>query len=808
MFQSNVGEAKDTNDRATINLKTIKNICRENLKFQNILIYIITFLISMVSIRNEVLPFGLAIIAACLGTEIPIAIVFLVSSLSILIFQGANNFGVFLFTCIVYFLSVIIIKPKYALEDRNEIVKTGGKLFWACFIVNLINNIRGNFLVYDLFMGTIISALTYAFYKIFVNGIVVIRDFNIKKAFSLEELVGAAIIVGLASTAFSSINILGINITNVLIILIILVLGWKNGMLLGGVSGISIGLAVSIVGNVQPIQIAAFSVAGILAGFLNRFGKLGVIVGFILGNSILTYLYSGNIETLIYFREIFIASIGLLLVPSNISINLEEIIGKERMITDQGEYRLEGDNEVKNKLNVVATAINEITQKYSCIEEEICTENNKEKYIELLISNIEDSSKNIFYEEIYKNKDGIDDDIFYVLQQKEVITEQEILEIFKLHNNYIVAKYELIEKDIKEIVEIVNKTYKMHNMEFAKSQEKQKQQTKIVNELENVKNIITEVANNVDKKENSEFKKLEKEIGIVLLKKNIDVQAVRYREIKNGKCIIDLKLNYTDSLRQREKIVNIADTISKIVGKKVVFQKDKKSSTNDIYIQTYSTEDKFAVQVGLAKITKEESNFSGDSNLELKLDDGKYLLAISDGMGSGINARETSSTVLKFLKNFLVVGFEKDKTLELINSSLNLNVNEEMYASLDLAILDLYEGNFYNIKNGASNTYIKNKKNIKILTSEEMPLGIVDKITSKENLVKLVDGDIIVLVSDGVVESKEITKNDWLEEFLKNASTNNVQKLADMILAEAIDNNYGVVNDDMTVIVSKIVKKK
>lgn len=807
MFQGNVGEAKGTNENV-MNVNIIKNICKEIFKLHNIIIYILTFFISMVSIRNEVLPFGLAIIAACLGTEIPIAVVFIVSSLSILIFQGVNNFGIFFFTCLVYFLLTIIIKPKYSIEERNEIVKTGGKLFWACFIVNLINNIRGSFLIYNLFMGTIISALTYAFYKIFVNGIVVIRDFNIRKAYTLEELVGAAIIIGIASTAFSGISLFEINISNVIVIFLILVLGWKNGMLLGGLSGIAVGLSISIVGYITPIQIAAFSVAGILAGFLNKFGKLGVIIGFILGNSILTYLYSGNIETLIYFREIFIASIGLLFVPSNIKLDIEDIIGHNDLITDKGEYRLEGESEVKNKLNVVTTAINEITKKYTCIEEEISAEKNKENYIKLLVSNIEEYSNNIFYEEIHENNDGIDDDIFYVLQQKEVISSDELLEIFRIHNNFISAEFEEVRTDLKIIIELVNKTYKMLNMENAKMEEKKRQNSKIVSELENVKSIIAEVAEKVDPIENEEYKKIEKEIGIVLLKKNIDVKAVRYREIKNGKCIIDLKISYSEALRQREKIVNISDTISKIVGNKVVFQKDKKSVKNDIYIQTYSTEDKYIVQAGLAKITKEESDFSGDSNLQLKLDDGKYLLAISDGMGSGLNARETSSTVLKFLKSFLVAGFEKEKTLELINSSLNLNVNEEMYASLDLAILDLYEGNLYSIKNGATNTYIKNKKNIEILSSSEMPLGIVDKITSKEECRKLNDGDIIVISSDGITESKEITKNDWLEEFLRNASTNNVQKLADLILAEAIENNYGVVSDDMTVIVAKIIKRK
>ena len=51
-------------------------------------------------------------------------------------------------------------------------------------------------------MGIIISALVYVFYKIFVNGIVVIRDFNIKKAFSIEEIVAATIIIAIASVPF------------------------------------------------------------------------------------------------------------------------------------------------------------------------------------------------------------------------------------------------------------------------------------------------------------------------------------------------------------------------------------------------------------------------------------------------------------------------------------------------------------------------------------------------------------------------------------------------------------------------------
>ena len=89
-----------------------------------------------------------------------------------------------------------------------------------------------------------------------------------------------------------------------------------------------------------------------------------------------------------------------------------------------------------------------------------------------------------------------------------------------------------------------------------------------------------------------------------------------------------------------------------------------------------------------------------------------------------------------------------------------------------------------------------------------MPVGIIDSIELQSETVSVNNNDIYVMCSDGVLETKDDTKENWIEEFLKNVSTNNVQKIADLILAEAIDNNFGVAPDDMTVIVSKIVRRK
>lgn len=234
MFQNiseNVNNRINDNSFVKQEENKINMILKEMFKLHNCIIYVLTFLVSMVSIKHEILPFGLAILAACMGGTVPIFMVYLVSIISTGIFQGTSGLASYFYTSVIFFLLVFIFKPKVSLDDRNEVFKVGSRLFWASFIYNLIKNIRGVFLVYDVFLGIIISALTYTFYKIFVNGIVVIRDFKVKKAFTVEEVIAASIILAIAISVFHDVNIFSLSISNILIIFIVMCLGWKNGLL-------------------------------------------------------------------------------------------------------------------------------------------------------------------------------------------------------------------------------------------------------------------------------------------------------------------------------------------------------------------------------------------------------------------------------------------------------------------------------------------------------------------------------------------------------------------------------------------------
>ncbi len=217
---------------------------------------------------------------------------------------------------------------------------------------------------------------------------------------------------------------------------------------------------------------------------------------------------------------------------------------------------------------------------------------------------------------------------------------------------------------------------------------------------------------------------------------------------------------------------------------------------------------KFRIEVASSVATKNNSEVSGDTSIQTKLHDGKYMMAISDGMGSGPRAKKSSSTVIKMLKRLLTTGFDKDISIGLINSSVNLNSNEETYATIDISVFDSSNGNIEFIKNGACPTFIKSNNNVEVVKALSLPAGIVDNIDLVVYDKDLKGGEIIVMCSDGILESNEelTNKEIWVKELLENIETDDIQRIANILLQEAIDNGLGVAKDDMTVLIAKVEK--
>lgn len=598
---------------------------------------------------------------------------------------------------------------------------------------------------------------------------------------------------------FNQVTVFGLHLSNIVIVFLVMLLGWKNGMLVGSVTGLSMGLILSMIELQNGLQIAVFAVSGILAGILNKFGKIGVIVGFMLGNSLLIYLSSGDTLKIVYFREIFIAALGLILVPNHVKIEIEDLVGKNKLLSDLGENRLSQNEEMINKLNMISDTISEmVLDSQEEIGELI------EDFKDILFGNLEEIEMNMFCEDILNEDTKMVDDIYGALQVNDIVLESDLIEIFKNHNNYIIVQDEMIKNDLQEIIKMINRSYKMLQIEVTKKQEKNKNAKSVKKSFENVSKAIKKSIATNEKGTKTKFSKKEKELLILLKNKFQYVVSVEIKQAQNKKYIVDIAFA-NDKSKDKQAIASIATMLSKALNAEIEFAKEDSKKAN--YVQTYMSEDKFVLKVGSSKVTKEGSTVSGDCNLQMRLQDGKYLLAISDGMGSGREARKSSKIAIQMLEEMLTNGFDNDEVINFINDKVNFNTASDMYSTLDFAILDLYTGDVKFAKSGACNTYIKNKKSIRIVKSQTAPVGTLEQTELEVQTMEVADGDIIIMCSDGLLEMQDHNKENWIEDYIKNISTTNVQKVADLIVAEAIDNNFGVARDDITVIIAKVVKK-
>lgn len=787
-------------------IENIISIIGQVFNRKNILLYILSFMLSMVSFGDGIQPFSIAIFAAACANSIPVIFIYLFTILGTAIKFGGSGVLNYLLISLLFIALILIFKPWYEEEYKSERRKLGKYVFFATLIIQTIELFFNEVLIYNILI-TIISALSsYIFYKIFAGSISVIYEWGDKEAFSIEEIIGATLIIAISLLSIGNLSIFGLNIGQVIMIVMVLILGWKNGVMVGATSGIVVGATIGIIGNTNPIIIASFALSGMIAGILNRFGKIGVIAGFMVGNAILTYIYNGDTVAIVYFKEILVASLILITIPKNIKINIEDLFDKTKALPDGTIYRLEDSKETALKLNEVSNLIHDISDNYISSD----TDTRKETFLNELDNKLKNMEENILYEDINDYSNGIIDDAFEILTNKNKITNADLQEIFKKRNTYIVSlnnenDVEDIERQENEIADIINEAYKISNVNYIWKKKITDNKRVISNQLENVSEVISELAKDIDSNENN-FTKEITEIRSLAQKKDIKILDIKIKQ-SEGKYIINLCTNicmkecYTDSI---SKIIsNVLNTDIVLQSKECAIDKG-----NNLCKQVYTTKDNYLLRVGISKRTKDKSIASGDSYIKTKLDDGKILVALSDGMGSGSEARKTSKIAIKMLERLLKSGFEKDSSIKLINNTMCLNSKDDMYATMDISVVDLFNGSIEIIKNGACPTFIKNKNEVQLVKSYSLPTGILDNVELVSFEKKFEDGDILVMCTDGVIDSnKEENKEEWIKNLLTEIRTDDVNRIAEIIMQESVDNYVGKPKDDMTVIVLKLLKR-
>lgn len=267
---------------------------------------------------------------------------------------------------------------------------------------------------------------------------------------------------------------------------------------------------------------------------------------------------------------------------------------------------------------------------------------------------------------------------------------------------------------------------------------------------------------------------------------------------------------YVSCYMQKENVVNgkmLSEKISRIIGKHMVCVDRNEDVVGAMESTFYFIEEgKYMLTTGVMRKNRDGEVFCGDNFSVTKLDTQKAVLMLSDGMGSGENAYVKSGQIVDLLEQLLSAGFCRELAIELLNSFISFLADGNVSSTLDLTVIDFYTGTTDFIKLGASTTFIKRKDGkVEYIRSTSLPVGVLEQVEFDTCARKLYHGDMIVMVSDGILDGIIFeNKETYLADLIAKIETNNVQMVAKIIMEDIETMQRGSMRDDSTVLAAGI----
>lgn len=252
-----------------------------------------------------------------------------------------------------------------------------------------------------------------------------------------------------------------------------------------------------------------------------------------------------------------------------------------------------------------------------------------------------------------------------------------------------------------------------------------------------------------------------------------------------------------------------AEALSDVIGTAMMPSYDARAFVRNEYTNTCFVErTNFEVLYGVERCVGDYQQISGDSFSFLQKEEGKFLASLSDGMGTGLNAYQESEKVVDLLEQFLEAGFSKETAVKMINSAMVLRSDGKTFSTIDISSIDLYSGVCEFLKIGAATSFIRRGNWVETITSTSLPAGIFQQTDLEKTCRKLYDGDMLVMVTDGVLDVLPIEHQEKLmKDIILEHPTNNPKELADYILSRVRQYKNGRFCDDMTILVVGIWKR-
>lgn len=752
---------------------------------------ILTLLISRVKLLNGMAPFGISLVICLslyLNKEMFLSAVIggIVGYVSLV--KSVELCGQYVL-CLV---GLLILNSIISNEDKR--VKFISMIFLTFVEFSIVKVVFTDSTIgVSTFYSFMEVMIVIPLYYIINKGIICFKDIDNKRLFDNEEIVSMGIIISLVLSGTWGLSIKYISFMNIIGLYFVAMIGFVCGSSIGAGIGVSLGIIMGMSSTNMAIYISIFSACGIISGIFRDTGKYFTSLAFGV-TFFIVQMYLGAVS--IFLGIELVIAMGLFLVTPNRIFEMMNL-----------DFNLESKKE-----DLQENYVDKVRAIYE----------GRMKNFSQLLFNISDTLNSLVDNEKLELKgkssalvENLADRVCGSCTMKNTCWKREMHYTYssfaELIQNYQENKFEIpFELENK----CINRTVLMKNTEDIVNKY-------IINEMKRNslcegREMLSQQINNMAFTVNNISEEISKKVYIDIsleskIKRLLDKHRISYIGLM---CINENNRRTTAKLVVKDSMLGackkeILNCVAEAFNSPINISKEGcvVDREKEICTVIYEEIPKYHVDTYVAVKCKDGEKCNGDSYRFEKLKDGTYISIISDGMGSGPQAKIESEASVELINQFCKSGFSKSTAISTINSIMGIKFSEtEKFSTLDLCSVDMYTGDIKFMKVGAVDSFIKRGKNVQAIKCNSLPFGILDKVDVETKEFRGANGDLVVMVSDGVIDynDKENLNNNWMEEYIKDVETNTPKEVAMDILNEVLCRKDYKVKDDMTILVSKI----
>lgn len=727
--------------------------------------------------RDYIIPVGAALLAGSLFAPFPVSLI-VASEMAIfyLLFRGLQS------------------------HDRAELSYAPTMVFTTTFMVKLFAVVIGpSFSWYAMLMLTMDSVLSFVLTLVFIQAIPIFT--YRKKKFSLknEEILCLIILLASVMTGAVGWSIQSLSVEHMLSRYLILVFALVGGAPLGASVGVITGLILSLADMSAVYQMSLLAFAGMLAGMLREGKRAAVALGMLLGSSILSIYLSGPGDVMNSLWETCAAIVLFMLTPKSMLAAISKYVpGTQDHTKSQHEYAKRIRDITAERVTRFSQVFRQLSRSFDQMSgtgEPVHKEGGMEHFMNAVA---EGTCASCFkraqcWDAKFIQTYSYMTDVMSSIEANPEMSGKQI----PVEWNRVCAKPE-------EVLEVMRAQYGLHqhNMQWKRQIIDSRQL--VAEQLSGVSQVMEDLAKEIQR-ESEEMVQQEEQIRDALESLGLSIHSIEIINLEAGNVEIEIVHAYTRGFDECRKM--IAPLISNVLDEHIaVLHETMTDARQGLATVTFGSAKTFEVTTGVAAAAKGGDVMSGDSFSTVELGNGTFAVALSDGMGNGERARMESSAALNILEQLLQSGMDEKLAIKSVNSVLMLRSPEEMYATVDMALIDEYTAETTFMKIGSTPSFIKRGQEVIQVSASNLPIGIIKDIEVDLVTLQLQPGDILIMMTDGIYDAPgyAVNKELWMKRLIQEIDTDEPQELADCLLESVIRYQKQEILDDMTVVVGKV----